>query len=613
MLHSLTINVLLVISWVSTVNACSIKDIGACFSRISSLEGDVSRITGDLSAMTSHRNLLQSYIDDIKNTVATNVKNVLDADGGPFDTIRDVIGTPPAPFDSIYDVIEDIPDMVIDFTKLFDIFTTPPLSISSVNGDVQSLSGTLSSCLASLNGIFDLKSPLNGLLNVNFPSIVELPDPEDVVYDSLAQAMLPFKSQIEMACTKGVPILTEFATKIKEMDLDVLEFPSDIPPSRRRRLTNILDKHWCQAIEHDADFVGKCIKPDTTYCQHVDASKGEFCELEEVEYPIDDPYNVLYQLFSNLNVMILDIYDSSNGLFYLTLDTTRFILDMIKVVVDHIADAVIDCSSDAQSSCTFAIIGESIKGIAEGGMKFIEFILKITEYHDGEIEYTKLSAIYKDRVTIVHNQNALKSILDTEFDQVNNNIITQTRNMTVQFSELTNFIDQQFVDLSTMLTTEFNDMTYLINTRFDNLQELNINLFNLQNQWLNIKLNDVFDQLNSLEKLIKTPSGQRPGWNRQDLNDLFIEPIDIDIPQWNDQVDLSAQSEPELIDLNAVHHSTDQIASKYLINLTQFEKLFIAAGIIFLGIIAVTSLLNLCKSNNKQYRTVSMMSDESLD
>mmetsp|Transcript_3471 Transcript_3471/g.2967 ORF Transcript_3471/g.2967 Transcript_3471/m.2967 type:complete len:326 (+) Transcript_3471:94-1071(+) len=124
-------------------------------------------------------------------------------------------------------------------------------------------------------------------------------------------------------------------------------------------------------------------------------------------------------------------------------------------------------------------------------------LLDKADLHDGVLISQQLSAIYNDRERIISNQKYL------------DNKITQL----------------------------FNAQNKWLENRFNEIEARMIELFNKQNEWNEIKYNDLFDQLNTMDKLIRTPNGQRPGWNGQELNDLFIEPTVVDIPTADINVD----------------------------------------------------------------------------
>jgi len=139
----------------------------------------------------------------------------------------------------------------------------------------------------------------------------------------------------------------------------------------------------------------------------------------------------------------------------------------------------------------------------------------------------------------------LNTMVDTEFTALNTKVDSKFADLTtfidVELETLTDYVGVKFGDLTTLINDEFAALNSKLDNKFDELTALNIKLFNLQNEWLNVKLNDVFFQLNTIDKLVRTQTGQRPGWNDQiGLDALFVEPTNVDVPQSSDDVAINS-------------------------------------------------------------------------
>jgi hypothetical protein len=156
---------------------------------------------------------------------------------------------------------------------------------------------------------------------------------------------------------------------------------------------------------------------------------------------------------------------------------------------------LLDCIGGL-ACATVAVIGNALIAAAEYGLDYADF-------SDGVLLTTQMQTLFEDRQHIIANQ---KSIV-------------------YEIGELETQIGIWFDDLHDFVESEVNGLEDLINNRFDELTQLNIDLFNLQNEWLNIKLN-------SIGVLLRTPQGTRPGWNDQNLTNILEDPSLLNVPAY---------------------------------------------------------------------------------
>jgi hypothetical protein len=156
---------------------------------------------------------------------------------------------------------------------------------------------------------------------------------------------------------------------------------------------------------------------------------------------------------------------------------------------------LIDCIGGL-ACATVAVIGNALISAAEYGLDYADF-------HDGVLLTTHMQTLFEDREHIIANQKSIVYEIGETEDQIG-----------IWFDDLHDFVE-----------SEINGLEDLINTRFAELTQLNIDLFNLQNEWLNT-------QLNSIGVLLRTPSGQRPGWNGQNTTKILDDPNNLPIPEY---------------------------------------------------------------------------------
>jgi len=221
-----------------------------------------------------------------------------------------------------------------------------------------------------------------------------------------------------------------------------------------------------------------CIDDDTILCNPsaIASTPGEY-------------YLDLRQDLDGDNIADLTFLPDANEYGYTDGEKVAQLLNKLEIA-DNAGNAF-DVVSEAVSDVP--ILGTLFGAVNAGSNAAREAFRKLldkADLHDGVLMSQQLGALYADRERIIANQKYL------------DNKITQL----------------------------FEKQNLWLENRFNEIEERMIELFDKQNEWNDIKYNDLFDQLNTIDRLIRTPSGQRPGWNDQDMNGLFVEPTVVDIP-----------------------------------------------------------------------------------
>jgi len=353
-------------------------------------------------------------------------------------------------------------------------------------------------------------------------------------------------------------------------------------------------------LEDDA-----CLDDVGTFCEATDASQlfsGAEDWLEALELGPSSYWHMvrLLQLFSFLpsGSEPERYYTDADAVARLLTDLG--VADTVLSVADEVCEVAVVCADPIIMDCIAAGFCAATVKAAQIVVDTIRILLDQADTHDHVLMSTHLTALFEDRLRIISNQKYLQNDLSGKFSTLTGSMSSQftalSSNVDTQFADLTTFImdesqtltslvedkfsdldtmvatkftalntkvDSKFADLTTFIDVEletltdyvgvkFGDLTTLINdefaalnskldNKFDELTALNIKLFNLQNEWLNVKLNDVFFQLNTIDKLVRTQTGQRPGWNDQiGLDALFVEPTNVDVPQSSDDVAINS-------------------------------------------------------------------------
>eukprot|EP01084_Bolivina_argentea_P016537 30936_1 len=246
-----------------------------------------------------------------------------------------------------------------------------------------------------------------------------MPDVEDMTYKILAIALYPMKQVIEWTCTEVVPDVIEFAKQILE---------GSIVRRTRRRLEERSRPKWvkskseCKTNSFPAEFMPEednCTRiPDERFCE----SPHDFYFYDTLDSASGDVYASMVEFYSPIicdengkavdkeNRLLSSPYDNSNTEVYNRFRIAKLLFQIINNLVEGVCDVTDGCIQDT-AECPIAPTCAATKSITFYINIFFEFILDNIDLHDAEINNMRLKTIFKDRITIIHNQKAILTAL----------------------------------------------------------------------------------------------------------------------------------------------------------------------------------------------------------
>eukprot|EP01084_Bolivina_argentea_P009718 18129_1 len=183
-------------------------------------------------------------------------------------------------------------------------------------------------------------------------------------------------------------------------------------------------------------------------CESLNAT--EFCPSYNFSYFYDNDDNDMYQTevgryspdrcdddgnfvyTSNIRKPILSTgpYDVSDTETYQHHRIAKFTFDLVIIIVDNLCNTIDACD---KITCSGTIPCFVFKGIFEIIISIIDFVMGFADLHDGEINNMRLNAVFRDRITIIHNQKYLEHVINHTYDKLRHLIqeesLTSTQNV----------------------------------------------------------------------------------------------------------------------------------------------------------------------------------------
>lgn len=176
------------------------------------------------------------------------------------------------------------------------------------------------------------------------------------------------------------------------------------------------------------------------------------------------------------------------------------LIHYIIVIVDNAVDKVCEILPElADIPCwVITLVTSNIEIISEARLTSIDF-------HDAAVANSQRQALFEDRERIIGNQKVLENL------NINN------------YNNITDLVNSQFNTLTNHLDIQFSANNVKNQQRFESLF-----------LWIDKKFDDIFDNINTIVKLIETPAGRRPNWNTYtDENELLLKESNITEPNFD--------------------------------------------------------------------------------
>ena len=305
---------------------------------------------------------------------------------------------------------------------------------NSVGNEISELADTLKDCLANANKVLD---PDKALKNIPV-----LGDIIDVVYTALASILLPIKPLITFLCEDVVPEAANFLEELPKYFGGRRRLPQE---TERENPNNY-------ACRPDSSIV---FLTENENCYDID--ENTFCPSYNFSYFYDaewpEHYKQMVRFWAptecssggnmkNAEGFLLGggPYDNSNTEVYQHWRIGKLTVDLCMIIVDNVCGAIDQCLPDGPPECKAGSICGVINVMLQVINTVIEYAMGTADLHDAEINNMRLKAVFKDRITIIHNQKLLDNT-QKELHQVVDEEIT---NILTLIGDLQNDFDQQY-------------------------------------------------------------------------------------------------------------------------------------------------------------------------
>eukprot|EP01084_Bolivina_argentea_P059059 107805_1 len=376
--------------------------------------------------------------------------------------------------------VQDIPSLL---TKVLDIkkfaesipkileaiveFLKNPFSFGNVIDEVTEFAETLEQCFTTMTGLVNPAQAFNDLFEfIDFSDLFDLPDPNQVLYKTMAFILLPFKGLITFVCQDSLPLAIDIAKNVftgdfrrrrRRLNEDDINLKFNV--SNRRRILNedgtyatISTCQECARWEEEKrtslvnEFVNE--NPHSTEEERREVYYNTLSEPNDScnEYYVDGNINMKKTLCNSESTawlydineathyrdvtdwfsaeLITNPYDTSYTESFIRIKIGLTVIEIIADIADSGCEMLDACQPDgAPGSCTFAnICGifEILLGVTANTMGFV---LDIAEIHDGEINNVKIDRIFKDRFGIIHNQKVMMDNINEKFETELNSLL----------------------------------------------------------------------------------------------------------------------------------------------------------------------------------------------
>lgn len=155
------------------------------------------------------------------------------------------------------------------------------------------------------------------------------------------------------------------------------------------------------------------------------------------------------------------------------------LIHYIIVIVDNAVDKVCEILPElADIPCwVITLVTSNIQIISEARLTSIDF-------HDAAVANSQRQSLFEDRERVIGNQKVLETL-----NKDNQN-------------DMTTFVNLQFLTLTAHLNNQLAANDAKNQERFESLFS-----------WVDKKFDDIFDNMDTIVKLVQTPNGKRPNWN----------------------------------------------------------------------------------------------------
>lgn len=303
-----------------------------------------------------------------------------------------------------------------DIIKIIEIMIQNPLSITDILGDeVNELADTLQTCVGKISNLIDPLGAMYEILLKNLPNldldfIPDIPDMSEVAFKVMAVAMLPFKPAIELACDEILPDAIDFIKSVL----------TGIGLRRRRMSDNV-----------HPDRTDVCKVPD-----------DQLCDSKPFTWS-HEPEGAYRKMARDLPDRVVDgdnIDAGSSGDVYQEHRIVVFVFNMILPILDELCGIWDDCIPTKVRHAKCAMKGKTDlaariaasstgvwmgSGVCRGVSGIIKFIVTVIEYVigsadlvDGLVQFEMVTAIFNDRLAIIHNQKYLDHLINDKYDKL---------------------------------------------------------------------------------------------------------------------------------------------------------------------------------------------------
>eukprot|EP01084_Bolivina_argentea_P275859 470543_1 len=371
---------------------------------ITGLASDISGdITGLASDISNDMTQLGSHVSGHMTSLASNLAGDISENHGQLNTI--INGKIPLLDGKLIDLISDV-DKIIELIQ-------NPLSALSQDEDIKSLANTLNLCISDLFDavFFGIPNPMEKLFDIDVGI-----DFESLIYQLLAIPLLPFKDQIDFICIDGLDMMLSAINVVKNIPLST--------SGTGRRLMDDIKEHAEAERRRTLDIdETECVKDEWGLCDPADVPYNTWKVSGDPTKGYNDMAKIAGNVISSLLVgagcfeanSVENIYEKP------CFATTRLLWQLLEWILRLVYDELIDKCMTGRScaigpvKCQGQVYCSEMYSPLEYVLTGIDWIRWAIDFHNGQIENAESSAESDNIVYIIHNQHALRQLINDKY------------------------------------------------------------------------------------------------------------------------------------------------------------------------------------------------------
>eukprot|EP01084_Bolivina_argentea_P004490 8552_1 len=322
----------------------------------------------------------------------------------------------------ILDDVEDVLKMVQQIPQMFEVIMLlleNPFTVTDIlPPDVLELAETLETCM---DPVIDLLDPFSAIYEallrkvplpeIEIPDFIgELPDIDDLIYKAVAFALLPYKEAVDKTCNSILPgavnvVKNELTGYGRRRRMGEEIRPSDDGICKGKAIEDYCESkpfEWT----HDK---GGLYEFDTSMISLISMIKDKSHKEEGCNVNVLIPYRIAkftINMFTVIVEIVLGIFEETVPEEVKNVDEYERLKNIKKKLAKKLKD-----KAAAKALKPWKTFGKTIKYFLDFSNHILEFLLASANQHNGEVDTTKINAIFNDRIAILHNQEAILHIV----------------------------------------------------------------------------------------------------------------------------------------------------------------------------------------------------------